>query len=84
MSFIVNIISQLTNYYWDDQIKEDVIGEAQAYTTHKNGYKILSGKPEEKITHGRNTWEGVNLIHLAQDTDRWRALVNVVMNLEGP
>jgi hypothetical protein len=26
-------------------------------------------------------WEGVEWIHLAQDSDRWRALVNAVMNL---
>jgi hypothetical protein len=26
-------------------------------------------------------WEGVEWIHLAQDRDRWRTLVNTVMNL---
>jgi len=28
-------------------------------------------------------WEGVGKIELAQDRDRWRALVNTVMNLQG-
>jgi hypothetical protein len=29
-------------------------------------------------------WEGVDWIDMAQDRDRWRALVNAVMNLWVP
>jgi hypothetical protein len=29
-------------------------------------------------------WGGVDWIGLAQDTDKWRALLNVVMNLRVP
>jgi CRISPR/Cas system-associated protein Cas7 (RAMP superfamily) len=29
-------------------------------------------------------WEGVDWIDVAQDRDRWRALVNAVMNLRVP
>jgi hypothetical protein len=29
-------------------------------------------------------WDGVNWIGLAQDTDKWRALANAVMNLWVP
>jgi hypothetical protein len=29
-------------------------------------------------------WVGVDWIHLAQDKDRWRAVVNTVMNLQVP
>jgi hypothetical protein len=29
-------------------------------------------------------WGGVDWIGLAQDRDKWRVLVNAVMNLQGP
>jgi hypothetical protein len=56
-------------------------------------YRILVGKPDGKrplrrFRHRRIVmdlrdirWEVVDWIHLAQDRDRWRALVNTVMNL---
>jgi hypothetical protein len=58
----------------------------------RNVYKILMGKPEGKRPRCR--WEdgirmdlrkiglgSVEWIQVAQDRDRWRALVNTVMNL---
>ena len=62
-------------------------------------YRVLVGKREGKIPLGRPRlrWEdnikmdlqevgcgGMDWIELAQDRDRWRALVNVVMNLRFP
>jgi hypothetical protein len=62
-------------------------------------YRILVGKPEGKRPLGRHRrrWEdnnkmdlqevgfrGMDWIGLAQDRDRWRALVNAVMNLRVP
>jgi hypothetical protein len=36
------------------------------------------------MDHGEVGWGGVDWISLAQDRDRWIALVNVVMNLRVP
>ena len=60
---------------------------------------VLVGKPEGKRTLGRprRRWEdnikmdlqevrcgGMDWVQLAQDTERWRALVSAVMNLPVP
>jgi hypothetical protein len=62
-------------------------------------YRVLVGKPEGKRPLGRlrHRWEdnikmdlqdvgcgGMDWIELAQDRDRWQALVNAVMNLRVP
>ena len=62
-------------------------------------YRVLVGEPEGKRPLGkpRRRWEdsikiglqevrceGIDWIDLAQDRDRWRALVNAVMNLRVP
>jgi len=62
-------------------------------------YSVLVGKPEGKkplLIHG-HSWEdnikmdfqevgcgGMDWIELAQDRDRWRALVGTEMNLRAP
>ena len=62
-------------------------------------YRVLVGKPEVKRILGRPRlrWKdnikmdlkeigcgGVNWIQLAQDRDRWQALMNAVMNIRVP
>jgi hypothetical protein len=65
----------------------------------RNAYGLLVGKPEERMPLGRPRrrwldnikmdivevgWGDVDWIGLAQDRDRWRALVNSVLNLRVP
>jgi hypothetical protein len=62
-------------------------------------YRLLVGKPEGKRPLGRPRcrwvdnsrmhlgevrWSDVDWIGLAQDRNRWRALVNLVLNLRVP
>jgi hypothetical protein len=37
-----------------------------------------------KMDLGETEWSGVDRIGLAQDRDRWMALMNAVMNLQVP
>jgi hypothetical protein len=37
-----------------------------------------------KMDNGELAWDGVDCIDLVQDKDKWRALVNSVMNLQVP
>jgi hypothetical protein len=65
----------------------------------RNAYRLLVGKPEGKRPLGRPRrrwvhnikmdfleigWGGVDWIGLATGRDKWRALVNAVMNLRVP
>jgi hypothetical protein len=74
-------------------------GASSTHGGGENVYKIVVGKPEGKRPLGkprckwkdnfktclRGIWFGdVDWIHLAQDRDRWQALVNTVIYLQVP
>jgi hypothetical protein len=65
----------------------------------RNAYRLLVGKPDGKrplerprrrsvdnirMDLGEVGWSNVDWIGLAQDRNRWRALVNSVLNLRVP
>ena len=76
------------------------MGRACSTYGEKGGkYRVLVGKPVRKGPLGRRRriWkdnikmdlqevgcEGMDWIELAQDWERWRALVNTIMNLRVP
>jgi hypothetical protein len=87
----------VTQYFSGDKIEKNEMGEScSAYVERKGVYRVLVGKPEGKrpLERPRRRWEdNINMdvqevefgvmdwIELAQDRDRWWALVNVVINL---
>jgi len=83
-----------------DKFEKNETGEAcSMYGGEKRHIQVLVGKPEGKRPPGRTRHrqednnkmhlqkvgcEGMELIELAHDRDRWQALVKVVMNLQVP
>jgi hypothetical protein len=78
---------------------DEMGGTCVAQGEVRGAYNILGGKPEGRRPLGRprHRWEDnikmdlgdiefgdVDWIHLAQDRDRWQALVNMVMSLRVP
>jgi hypothetical protein len=84
-------------YHYVVYIKENEVGgTCGMHGRGEKLYKVLVGKPEGKRPVGRPTrrwedgiridlkgfgWWVVEWIYLAQNRDRWRVLVNTVINL---
>jgi hypothetical protein len=98
-SLVVVIALLLSFHHWVGKVKEDEMGEVCSRQVEiRNAYRILVGKREWKRVIGRprRGWEDIRMnlgqielevvdwIHLAQDRDQWRALVNTVTSLRFP
>jgi hypothetical protein len=74
-------------------------GHVARFGKKRNAYRLLVGKPERnrplgrprcrwvdniRMDLGRVGWGNVDWIGLAKDRNRWRALVNSVLNLRVP
>jgi hypothetical protein len=57
-------------FWWESQRESDQLKDLR-----------IDGRMGSKWTLERSDWGRVEWIHLAHDRDRWRAVVNAVMNL---
>ena len=74
------------------------MGHVACMVERRGADRVLVGKPEGKrpLVRPKHRWEdninmdleevgwGMDWINLAQDRDKWQALVNTVMNLQVP
>jgi hypothetical protein len=89
-----------SNIIWVIKSRRLIWAEHVAHMGERRGaYRALMGEPEGRRPLGRPRlrweenikmdlqefgWGGIDWIYVAQDRDRWRAVVNTVMNLQFP
>ena len=88
---------RLTKYHTGNEIKKTEIGRTRSTCGERGSYKVLVGKPDGKrpLLRPRLRWEDNIKMDLREVgwgawtgwirlRNRWRALVNAVMNLRVP
>jgi hypothetical protein len=86
--------------FFGDQMEKNKMDETRSHIGEGRGvYRVLVGKPEGKRPFGRlkHRWEnnikmdlqevecgGMDWIELAQDREKWRELVNMVIKIQFP
>jgi hypothetical protein len=89
----------VTKYYYGYNMKTRLAGHVACIGDTRNAYNIVVGKPDGKRPVGESRrrgkdiirmdlkeigWDGMEWMHLAQDRDQWRSLVNKVIKLRVP
>jgi hypothetical protein len=89
---------KLQNLYDSSNISRAIKPRTMRWTGHvecmgdMRNALLLVGKQERKrpldvriiLDLGETQWDGVDWVHVAQNRDQWRSLVNTVMNLRVP
>jgi hypothetical protein len=91
---------EVTKQHLGDQVKKTEMSRTYStYGERRGAYRVLVEKPEGRRPLGRPKrrwkdnikvdlreveWGDADWIDLAQDRDKWRALMNAVMNLRVP
>jgi hypothetical protein len=89
----------ISDCHYKEVAEDEMGGPCNTNGEKRNAYRLLEGKPEGKrplgrprrrwvdnirMDHGEEGWGDVDWIALAKDRNRWRALVNSVLNLRVP
>jgi hypothetical protein len=69
-------------YGRDEKYMQNLVGKSER--KRRLGRARRRWKDNIRMVLREIGWEGVDWIHLAQDTDQWRAVMKTIMNLRVP